>query len=92
MVQVTEAFTNLTNLKVGIQFADEEDFSDVETALWEKTLVLADIDAAGDRYYFGGIPAINKRYMRLYYTVTGSTPGAGKITATLVPELQTNGY
>lgn len=88
LIQVVEDFAGLTSLKVGVQTDDNEDFSDAKT-LVEASLDLADLKA-GAKFPIKSVPAGNKGYMRLYYTVTG-TATAGKITAGIVDAID-NSY
>lgn len=89
LIQVTEDFNNLTSLKVGVQTSDDEDFSS-PTTLVEATLELASLKA-GKKFPIKEIPAGNKGYARLYYTVTGTTPTTGAITAAVVDAID-NSY
>lgn len=82
LIQVVEAFNNLTNLKVGIQTATDEAFTTPVT-LCEATLALNKL-TVGAKFPIHCIPAGNKGYMRLYYTVNGTAPSTGKITAGIV--------
>lgn len=95
LVQVVEAFDNLTSLTIGVQTCDDPDFASgvidhsvsIDIPLESLAagyqmspaiLPFADIDGMG-------------RYMRLYYTVTGTAPTAGAITAGIVAGIQSNG-
>lgn len=88
LIQVVEDFVGPTSLKVGVQTSDNEAFSSPET-LVESTLLLADLKA-GKKFPIKSVPAGNKGYMRLYYTVAG-TATAGKITAGIVDAID-NSY
>lgn len=88
--QVVENFNNLTSLKVGLQTANDEAFSSPDTVL-ETTVVLASLKA-GYIFPLSVLPEGMKRYVRLYYTVTGTAPTTGKMTAGLVLDKQTNGF
>jgi hypothetical protein len=89
--RVTEAFNNLTSLGIKLQTATDAAFTTPVDLPAQETITLAS----------GGL-AINKevlrtllpkgclRYVRLYYTVTGTAPTTGKITAGLVLDRQTN--
>lgn len=80
LVQVTEAFTNLTSLTVAIQQAADEAFTS-PTTLTTQTIVLADLKP-GRRFAHRVVPdGTSGRYLRLLYTVTGTAPTAGRITA-----------
>lgn len=90
LIQVVEAFDNLTNLKVGLETDDNEAFASA-TELASETRLLADIDAIGDKFNILYWPTGNERYISLYYDVTGTEPTVGKITASIVDGHQTNG-
>ena len=79
LVQVTTAFDNLTTLGVALQTSSTEAFS-VPIQLTAATLPLASL-TAGARFPITTVPGGTLRYLRLYYTVTGSAPTTGKITA-----------
>ncbi len=90
LIQVVEAFNNLTSLTVALQVDDNEAFSSAKT-VWSEVVVLASLTAG-----FVAIPEFiprgtNERYMRLNYTVTGTAPTTGKITAGITMGNQSNG-
>ncbi|MGX1353372.1 hypothetical protein AB7M49_006993 [Bradyrhizobium elkanii] len=80
LIQVVEAFNNLTSLTVALQTDDNSAFGSAKT-VWSSTVLLADLIAGAvvvPEYITRGT---NERYMRLNYTVTGTAPTTGKITA-----------
>jgi hypothetical protein len=79
VVQVTEAFNNCTSLTVALQTSSTEAFS-VPVQLTAATVVLASL-TAGAKFSIGAIPRGVLKYIRIAYTVTGSAPSTGKITA-----------
>ncbi|WP_422096889.1 Bbp16 family capsid cement protein [Variovorax sp.] len=80
LVQVTEAFNNLTSLAVAVQTDSDSAFGSA-TTLYTQTVVLADL-TAGKRIALKTLPyGLTKRYVRLNYTVTGTAPTTGKVTA-----------
>jgi hypothetical protein len=79
LVQVTQAFDALTTLTVALQTSATENFAS-PVQLTAQTLALASL-TAGAKFAIGPVPRGVLRYLRLYYTVTGTTPTAGKITA-----------
>ena len=82
-IQATEAFNNLTSLKIKVQVDDNEAFSSAKDVA-EVTVLQADL-VAGYVAPMSYVPrGTNERYMRLYYDVTGTAPTTGKITAGLV--------
>lgn len=91
LVQVTEAFDNLTSLRVDIQVDDNNSFSSAKVVGSSGEILLADL-VAGKQMPMPVIPAgTNERYLRLFYTVTGTAPTAGKVTASVSAGNQTNG-
>jgi hypothetical protein len=87
-VQITEAFNNLTSLKFELQSSVDEAFTS-PIGHHSETPLLAAIDAVGDRIELGRVPSDVARYIRLYYTVTGTAPTTGKIFAALTADDQT---
>ena len=79
VIQVNEDFNNLTSLTVDVETASDEDFSS-PTVLQSSTALLADLKT-GFSFPITVLPKGNKSYMRLKYTVTGTAPTTGKITA-----------
>jgi hypothetical protein len=89
-IQVVESFNNLTSLTVALQVDDASSFASAKT-VWSQVVVLADLKSGNvvvPEYITRGT---NKRYMRLNYTVTGTAPTAGKITAGVTMGNQSNG-
>jgi hypothetical protein len=79
LVQVVETFDALTSLTCALQTSSTEAFS-VPVQLTAATLPLASL-TAGAKFSIGPVPGGVLRYLRLYYTVTGSSPTVGKLTA-----------
>ena len=80
LLRVTEAFNNLTSLKIGIEVDDNTSFSSA-TEVLSQTLLLAAL-TLGARWNIQWLPqGVNERYVRLYYDVTGTAPSTGKIKA-----------
>lgn len=80
LMQVVENFNNLTSLTVTIQTDDNEAFS-TPKAVIATTLPLADL-RAGKIIPPSHIPrGTDELYLRLLYTVTGTAPTTGRITA-----------
>jgi hypothetical protein len=90
-VLVTEAFTNLTSINVKVQVDDAAGFGTVVTVGQSGEIALASL-VAGYKFTFPAeLPeGVNKRYVRLYYDITGTAPDAGKIFASVVAGRQTN--
>lgn len=88
LFQVTEAFNNLTSLALAIQTATDEAFTSPIT-LVNQTVLLASL-AVGYKANLV-IPKGAKRYIRAYYTVTGTAPTTGKVYTAIVETAQMNG-
>ncbi|TIW56683.1 MAG: hypothetical protein E5V54_11225 [Mesorhizobium sp.] len=89
-IQVVEAFNNLTSLTIALQTDDNSGFASPKT-VWSQTYVLADLIAGKvivPEYITRGT---DERYMRLNYTVTGTAPTTGKITAGVTMGSHSNG-
>lgn len=90
VVQVTEKFLTLTSLKVAVQVDDNTSFGSATTVLESEAIVLASL-LVGYTFALNWIPhKTNERYLRLYYTVGGSSATAGKVTAGITGGHQTN--
>ncbi len=79
LIQATQDFSDLTNLKVKVETSADETFEEVKV-LSESTLN-KDSLKAGATYPIAYLPKGNKGYIRLSYTVEGSIETTGKITA-----------
>ena len=86
--QIMEAFNNLTSLDIKLQTSTDEAFSSPIT-LQTVSMLLAAL-TAGAKVSLSTLPEGCKRYLRLYYDVTGTDPTTGKITAGLVLDRQAN--
>lgn len=89
-VQVVETFNNLTSLTIALQVDDSAAFGSPKT-VWSQTPVLADLKAG-----YVVVPEFitrgtDEQFMRLNYTVTGTAPTLGKITAGVTMGNQSNG-
>lgn len=82
-IQVTEDFNTLTSLKIAVEVDDAEGFGSAEEVA-SVSVALADLKA-GYVTPIAYMPrGVDKRYVRLNYTVTGTDPTTGKVTAGLV--------
>lgn len=87
LIQVTEDFDALTSLAVTIEVGSAETLGDVRAT---ETIVLANLKA-GKQTCVQVLPnCIDKRYLGVRYTVTGTPPTVGKITAGISMGNQTN--
>jgi len=89
-IQVVEAFNTLTSLTVAIQTAAAEGFGSPKTVV-SQTIPLADL-VAGKVSTLHFVPAgTDERFVRVHYTVTGTAPTTGKVSAGIALAQQTNG-
>ena len=88
-VTVTQSFNTLTSLTISVQTDDNAGFASATTVWTSPAYTLAQL-AVGAKYLLpDAIPAgVNERYVRLMYTVGGSNPTLGKITAGVVAARQ----
>jgi len=91
VITVTESFNNLTSIIVTIETDDNSSFSSATTVWTSPTYTLAQL-ATGAKYLLPDMfpVGVNERYVRLKYTLAGTTPTTGKITAGVVLARQTN--
>jgi len=91
LVQVVEAFNTLTSLTVTLETSANADLSS-SVVLNTQTILLADL-VAGKKTWMVCLPnGVTRRYLGLRYTVAGTAPTLGKITAGIVAGVQTNQY
>lgn len=82
LVQIVEAFNTLTSLQIDMQTDDNSSFSSA-TVIQLQSMALAAL-TLGARTVIPYWPRTNERYVRMNYTVTGTNPTLGKITAGVV--------
>lgn len=82
LIQVGEAFNNLTSLTVEVQTDDNTSFSSPRS-LASQTIPLASL-TVGAKSAIQKVPVGTERYVRLNYTVTGTAPTTGKVTAAII--------
>ena len=85
LIQSVSDFSDLTSLKVSVETSADETFQNA-VELASSTLLKADLKA-GAVFPINAIPKGNLGYIRLKYTVTGTTETTGKITAGVVAGL-----
>lgn len=88
LIQVVEGFNNLTSLTVTVQTDDNSAFSSPADVL-SMTIPLASL-VLGYKSPVITLPMKMERYIRLNYTVTGTAPTTGKVTAGITGGVQTN--
>lgn len=80
-IQVVQSFNNLTSLAAAIQVDDNSAFSSPRTVVTSQAIPLASLVAG---YVFEEVDieiGVNERHMRIQYTVVGTAPTAGQVTA-----------
>lgn len=91
-IQVTEAFNNLTTLRVVVQTSDVENFGSGVKDCIEQVIPLASLVPGRTAAILSLPPGITGRYLRLFYDITGTAPTTGRVTAGLIlGGSQTNG-
>ncbi len=85
LVTVKEDFNNLTSLKVSIETSATADMEDA-IELSSSTVELANLKN-GKMIPISFMPVGNKGFVRLKYTVTGTAPTKGKVSAYLTDAL-----
>lgn len=90
LIQIVETFNTLTSLTVTVQCDDNAGFSSPKDVL-TTTIPLASLTAGRGIPITAIPPGVNERYMRLNYTVTGTAPTLGRVTAGVVMGVQTSG-
>lgn len=88
VIQIVETFNTLTSLTIDLQTDDSQSFGSARS-LYQVVVPLADLKI-GYQTPVITLPQKTKRYLRVNYTVTGTAPTAGKITAGVVAGVQTN--
>ncbi len=90
LIQVTEAFNTLTSLTIDVEVDDNAAMTSSKIVSTH-VVALADL-VLGKKINPQYIPiGANEEYMQLVYTVIGTPPTLGKITAGLCMGIQTNG-
>lgn len=87
LIQVTEAFDALTDLTITIEVGSATSLGDVRAT---ETIALANL-TVGKKTCIQVLPnCIDKQYLGVRYTVNGTNPTVGKITAGITMGNQTN--
>lgn len=91
LVTITETFNNLTSLTITIETDDNSGFSSAKIVATSVAFTLAEL-AIGNRLLLPERFPVgtNERYVRLRYTVAGTAPTLGKVTAGVSFGNQTN--
>ena len=88
LVQVVEAFNTLTSLTIELQTDDNSAFS-TPRSLFTVVVPLADLKL-GYQIPIITLPQKTERFLRLSYSIAGTNPTLGKVTAGVVAGVQTN--
>jgi|SRR6478735_167966 len=91
-IRVVQSFNNLTSLIITYEVADDAAFTTNKTTVFTSpTYALADL-ASGARHLLPDLVPVgaDRRYHRLLYTIAGTAPTLGQITAGVVMGNQTN--
>jgi len=87
---VTQAFNNLTSLKISLESDDNAGFSSAKE-IASRTYLLAELTLGARLPFPAELPeGSDEQYLRANYTVTGTAPTTGKITMAVVAARQTN--
>lgn len=90
-IRVVETFNNLTSLTISVETDDNAAFSTAATVYTSPAYTLAQVATGAKLLLPDWLPAgTNERYVRLKYTVAGTNPTTGKITAAVSMGNQTN--
>ena len=90
-ILVTETFATLTSLNVSVEVDDNSSFSSAKTVGATGVIPAAAL-VQGAYLPLTNVPiGTNERYMRLRYTVAGTTATAGKITAGIATGIPAHG-
>jgi hypothetical protein len=90
-IGVTESFNNLTSLTITIQTDDNAAFSSPTTVYTTPAYTLAQLATGGAHLLPDELPVgTNEQFFRLLYTVAGTAPTTGRITAGVTMARQTN--
>lgn len=91
LIEVTEAFNNLTSVTFSLETDDNSAFSSAATVAQGPAVLLAGLGLGAVINFPAELPiGINERYLRLKYTLAGTAPTTGKIFAGIVAARQTN--
>jgi hypothetical protein len=87
LAQIVEAFNNITSIDIALQGSVDEAFTS-PVVIQNQTILLANA-VVGRQLRLDDIErGASYRYMRMYYTIVGSAPTTGKITAGIVAAVQ----
>jgi hypothetical protein len=89
---VVETFNNLTSLTISVETDDNAGFASPRTVFTSPAYPIADLATGARALLPDSIPiGADEQFLRLKYTVGGTAPTTGKITAGVTMGNQTNG-
>lgn len=91
VLRVTEDFTNLTSLTITLMESDNQDGSYTAVPAASVTVPLAQLKAGADIGWRFLPNTVEKQWLKLSYTVTGTNPSKGRIFAAMLRERE-EGY
>jgi hypothetical protein len=87
---VTQAFNNLTSLKIALVSDDNTSLSSAKE-IASRTYALAEINATKQLKFPARIPmGADEQYLGLVFTVTGTAPTQGKVSCGITPARQSS--
>lgn len=90
LIEVTEAFNNLTSLQLSVETDDNAAFSSATIIYTGAAIPLASL-VAGFKFALQDVPkGVLEQYVRLRYTVVGTAPSTGKVFAAVTAGNQSN--
>lgn len=90
-IRVVQSFNNLTSLTVSYQVSVDAAFTSPKTVITSPAYTLAQMQSGAQHILPDTVPVgADFRYHRLMYTVAGTAPTLGQITAGFVAGNQTN--
>lgn len=88
---VVQSFNNLTSLTIAVQTDDNAGFASPKTVWTSPAYTLAQLATGAEYLLPENIPTgTNERFVRLFYTVAGTAPTLGQITAGVVMDRTSN--
>jgi hypothetical protein len=92
-VVVTEAFNTLTSLDIGVKSDSTTNMDTSETVHGTRNILLAALTLGAEFVIpIDRVSQTYERYLGIEYTVNGSNPTLGKLTAVLTPSVDSRQY
>lgn len=91
LIEITEAFNNLTSLTVQLEVDDDPAFGSPRIVAVGPATLLASLTLGAKIQFPAELPeGTNERFLGLRYTVAGTAPTLGKVFASITAGNQTN--